>query len=100
MTATIESPAETGVRVDDTRTPLRGGWWIVARKELADHVHSVRFVILVILVALAGLASVHSASGPIRDAASQTTDVPSIFLYVFTLAPDRVPAFHEFIAIL
>ncbi|MEP7045455.1 MAG: ABC transporter permease subunit, partial [Ilumatobacteraceae bacterium] len=70
------------------------------RKEFNDHIHSVRFVILVVLVALAGLASVHSASGPIRDAASQATDVPSIFLYVFTLAPDRVPAFHEFIAIL
>jgi ABC-2 type transport system permease protein len=57
-------------------------------------------VILVVLMALAGLASVHSASGPIRSAASATTDVPSIFLYLFTLAPDRVPAFHEFLGIL
>ena len=37
---------------------LHGGWRIVARKEFADHIHSVRFVILVVLVALAGLASV------------------------------------------
>ena len=87
-------PEEQGVR------RLHGGWRIVARKEFADHVQSVRFVILVVLVALAGLASVHSASGPIRDAASATTDVPSIFLYLFTLAPDRVPAFHEFLGIL
>jgi ABC-2 type transport system permease protein len=105
MTATIDSapdaPAEAGAsreRTHDGR--LTGGWRIVARKEFADHIHSVRFVILVVLVALAGLASVHSASGPIRDAASAATDVPSIFLYLFTLAPDRVPAFHEFIAIL
>jgi len=79
---------------------LRGGWRIVARKELADHVHSTRFAILLVLVALAGLASVHSASGPIRDAAGKVADVPSIFLYLFTLSPDRVPAFHEFVAVL
>jgi ABC-2 type transport system permease protein len=101
MTASIAT--EPDVRVEPDEEPLRrlhGGWRIVARKEFADHVHSVRFVILVVLMALAGLASVHSASGPIRDAASATTDVPSIFLYLFTLAPDRIPAFHEFLGIL
>ena len=79
---------------------LRGGWRIVARKELVDHVRSARFVILVVLVVLAGLAAVHSASGPIRDAADQASGTPSIFLYLFTLSPDRVPAFYEFIGIL
>jgi ABC-2 type transport system permease protein len=105
MTATIESTpdtraAERAERDKSASRRLTGGWRIVARKEFNDHIHSVRFVILVVLVALAGLASVHSASGPIRDAASQATDVPSIFLYVFTLSPDRVPAFYEFVAIL
>ena len=56
--------------------------------------------ILLVLVALAGLASVHSASGPIRDAADAASQTPSIFLYLFTLSPDRVPAFHEFLGIL
>jgi len=79
---------------------LRGGWRIVARKELADHVRSIRFVILVALVVLAGLAAVHSASGPIRDAADQASGTPSIFLYLLTLSPDRVPAFYEFLGIL
>jgi ABC-2 type transport system permease protein len=105
MTATVAAvpdvPADHAAEAQTVRdNRLTGGWLIVARKEFTDHIHSIRFVILVVLVALAGLASVHSASGPIRDAASQTTDVPSIFLYLFTLAPDRVPAFHEFIAIL
>jgi ABC-2 type transport system permease protein len=101
MTASIA--AEPDVRIEPEEPVverLTGGWRIVARKEFADHIHSIRFVILVVLVALAGLASVHSASGPIRDAANQATAVPSIFLYLFTLAPDRVPAFHEFLAIL
>lgn len=100
MTATVAPPADAATDIAEAPPRLRGGWRIVARKEFVDHIHSVRFVILVVLVALAGLASVHSASGPIRNAASAATDVPSIFLYVFTLAPDRVPAFHEFIAIL
>ncbi len=82
------------------RVNFRGGWRIVAAKELSDHVRSVRFVILMVLVALAGLTAVHSASGPIRDAADSATQTPSIFLYLFTLSPDRVPAFHEFLGIL
>jgi ABC-2 type transport system permease protein len=83
----------------DRRT-YRGGWRIVARKEFADHVRSVRFTILLVLLALAGLTAVHSASGPIRDAADSATQTPSIFLYLFTLSPQRVPAFHEFLGIL
>ena len=79
---------------------LTGGWRIVAAKEFADHVRSARFVILLVLMGLAGLAAVHSASGPIRDAADQASQTPSIFLYVFTLSPERVPAFHEFLGIL
>jgi ABC-2 type transport system permease protein len=101
MTASIASEPDVHIEPEAPVVErLHGGWRIVARKEFADHIHSIRFVILVILVALAGLASVHSASGPIRDAANQATAVPSIFLYLFTLAPDRVPAFHEFLAIL
>jgi ABC-2 type transport system permease protein len=82
------------------RRRYSGGWLIVARKELADHIRSVRFVILVVLVVLAGLASVHSASGPIKDAADSASQTPSIFLYLFTLSPQTVPSFYEFIAIL
>jgi ABC-2 type transport system permease protein len=76
------------------------GWRIVATKELADHVTSIRFVILVAVVALAGLAAIHSASSNIRDAAGQASGTPSLFLYLFTVSPDRVPAFYEFIGFL
>ena len=79
---------------------FRGGWRIVAHKEFTDHVRSVRFLVLVVLISLAGLAAVNSAAGPIRDAAEAASATPSIFLYLFTLSPERVPAFHEFIGIL
>jgi ABC-2 type transport system permease protein len=79
---------------------LGGGWRIVARKEFSDHVSSVRFLVLVVLMSLAGLAAVNSAAGPIRDAADSASQTPSIFLYLFTISPQRVPAFHEFLGIL
>jgi len=89
----------TADRMADTPA-FTGGWRIVATKEFRDHVRSMRFLVLVILLSLAGLASVHAASGPIRDAADTATRTPSIFLYLFTLAPQRIPAFHEFIGLL
>jgi ABC-2 type transport system permease protein len=98
MTATAPT-APAGVTAPAGRG-LRGGWRIVAAKEFADHVRSIRFILLIVLLSLAGLASVHSAAGPIRDAADQATQTPSIFLYLFTLSPERVPAFHEFLGIL
>lgn len=84
----------------DRPTRLGGGWRIVARKEFTDHVSSVRFLLLVVLLSLAGLAAVNSAAGPIRDAADSASQTPSIFLYLFTISPQRVPAFHEFLGIL
>jgi ABC-2 type transport system permease protein len=96
MTATPTSTVTTGIEP----ARLRGGWRIVAHKEFSDHVRSVRFLLLVVLMSLAGLAAVHSAAGPIRDAADSASQTPSIFLYLFTLSPERVPAFHEFLGIL
>ena len=104
---TALEPARVGqpVAEPDAGTPAQAerhvaGWRIVATKELADHVTSIRFVILVAVVALAGLAAIHSASSNIRDAASQASGTPSLFLYLFTVSPDRVPAFYEFIGFL
>jgi ABC-2 type transport system permease protein len=76
------------------------GWWLVARKEIADHLGSVRLVLLLVLMALAGLAAVSSASGPIRDAADASSETPSVFLLLFELSPERVPSFSAFIGIL
>lgn len=96
-TTTADAAAATAVA---RAAGFRGGWRIVAHKEFVDHVRSVRFLLLIALLALAGLASVHAAAGPIRDAADSATQTPSIFLYLFTISPQRVPAFHEFLGIL
>ena len=101
MTTTRTSTETTPATVRSSDAPrFRGGWRIVAHKEFTDHVRSVRFLVLIALISLAGLAAVNSAAGPIRDAAEAASDTPSIFLYLFTLSPERVPAFHEFLGIL
>ncbi len=84
----------------DHEVNFRAGWRIVAAKELSDHLRSARLLMLLFLVSLAGLVSVHAASGPIRDAASAASTTPSVFLLLFTISPNRVPSFVEFIGIL
>jgi ABC-2 type transport system permease protein len=94
---------DAGTVVHEPRSddgPLHAGWRVVARKELGDHLRSSRLLILLALVALAGLAAVHSASGAIRDAANGASQTPSVFLYLFTLSPDRIPSFVDFVALI
>ncbi|HTN80987.1 MAG TPA: ABC transporter permease [Acidimicrobiales bacterium] len=98
-TITAETAAAT-VTEEEHAPELTGGWKIVARKELGDHLRSSRFVILLVLMALAGLAAVHSASGGIRDAAVGAADIPSVFLYIFILSPDRIPSFVELLGLI
>jgi ABC-2 type transport system permease protein len=76
------------------------GWRIVAAKELADNLHSVRFTILLVLIGLAGVAAVLSASGGIREAAGEATRAPSPFLLLYTIAPDQLPPFVALIGFL
>lgn len=78
----------------------RGGWRVVARKEFADHLRSVRFVILAALMAVAGLAAVYSATGGIREAAEQATGTPALFLRLFSVAPERIPSFLTLLGLL
>lgn len=80
-------------------TELR--WRAVAAKELADHVRSVRFVILVGLLGLTAAAAVVAAAGQIRDVAPTATGLPSVFLRLFTLPFADTPlTFVSFVAII
>lgn len=83
----------------DRRGPT-GGWRIVARKEFADHLLSVRFVILALLIGLAAVASAQSAADGIREAAPQAADSPALFLRLFTISPERVPSFFALVGFL
>ncbi len=82
----------------------RAGWRIVAAKELADHLLSLRFTILALLIGAAAILSVSAAAGGIRDAAEvvaePSSQVPALFLKLFTVAPERIPPFFFMVALL
>jgi ABC-2 type transport system permease protein len=63
----------------------RAGWRVVARKELADHLRSVRFAILVGLLGLSGVAAVAAAASRIREVAVEASALPTVFLRMFTI---------------
>ena len=69
----------------------RGGWRVVAAKELADHLYSGRFLVLLGVLGVATAAAVFAASGGIREVASSTEGVPALFLKLFTVTVDPVP---------
>ncbi|SDQ65195.1 ABC-2 type transport system permease protein [Thermostaphylospora chromogena] len=80
---------------------IPAGWRMVARKEIADHLHSARFFVVAALLSITGIASVYAAGGRIRDVASEATDVPSLFLKLFTISIENTPfAFVNFVALI
>ena len=70
---------------------LPRGWQVIARKEFADHVHSVRLFIVVGILALAAIGAVGAAAGSVQSAASQASQDPSIFLRLFVIEIGETP---------
>ena len=77
----------------------RAGWRIVARKELADHLLSVRFLILLGIVGLSAIGILYAASGTIRDVAADASGIPGLFLALFTLEPEGLPVAISFLTV-
>lgn len=69
----------------------RGGWMVVAAKELADHLYSGRFIVLLGVLGIATAAAVFAASGGIRDIAPDAEGITALFLKLFTVTVDPVP---------
>lgn len=67
------------------------GWTIVARKEFADHLRSVRFPILLAVLGLAAVVPLYFAADAIRAVASQIDDPRAVFLALFVLPPSDIP---------
>ena len=70
---------------------LGHGWRVVARKEFADHLRSIRFIVLAAILAIVTAATVVAAAGGIRSVASQAMGVPGIFLRLLTIESPPVP---------
>jgi ABC-2 type transport system permease protein len=81
---------------------LPAGWRVIAAKEFADHVSSIRFVVLTLVLTLAAAAAVYSAAGGLRALAPSASGANSLFLYLFFYQPDgsQLPTFVFFTALL
>jgi ABC-2 type transport system permease protein len=89
----MAEPASVAVPAEETPRPPRAGWRIVAAKELADHLTSIRIVVLIGLVGLAAALTVSAAAGGLTEAAPQETGTPALFLRLFTTGSDRFQSF-------
>jgi ABC-2 type transport system permease protein len=81
------------VAEDDWRRRRGPGWAVVARKELAEGLTGLRFVILLAVLGLAAAAPVYAASSAIRDAAEQASGAAALFLGLFVIGAEPVPSF-------
>lgn len=82
-------------------TRRRPGWTIVARKELADHLSSLRLVALTVVLGLAAGGAVYAAAGGISDVAELASGTPALFLQLFTVTVDPIPfPFIAFVGLL
>lgn len=90
----------TPVQAAPAEARLTGGWRIVARKELADHIGSARFLIVLGILALVGLGTVYSVSGDIRNAGQAASGLPGAFLLALVLKQARLPSFFELVGLL
>ena len=82
--AVVQSPA---------RTVPRNGWLVVAAKEFADHVLSVRFFVLLIVLGLAAGIPLFLATERIHQLASQVSGAQAVFLALFIIGPQDVSIF-------
>jgi ABC-2 type transport system permease protein len=94
------APVEKSVAAPELEQGLRAGWRVIAAKEFADHVLSIRFLVLTVVLGLAAAAAVYATAGAIRDIASDASGAPSLFLKLFTVSRGDIPAFTAFIAFL
>jgi ABC-2 type transport system permease protein len=61
-----------------------GGWRSIAAKEFADHVGCVRFYVLLLIIGIAAAVPLYFTAQAIKDAASQASGTPAIFLLLFS----------------
>lgn len=98
MASQPEAAAPMAASWDTTLRRRRPGWLVVATKELAETLTSLRFAILLLLLVLAATVPVYAASGAIRDAAEAASGEAALFLALFTIGAEPVPSFVGLVA--
>jgi ABC-2 type transport system permease protein len=90
---TVEATAPAEAAGAPERSVPRSGWLVVASKEFADHVLSVRFFVLLIVLGLAAGIPLFLATERIHELASQVSGAQAVFLALFIIGPQDVSIF-------
>lgn len=92
----MAAPADTS-RVTDARRASRrserapsGGWRTIAGKELADHLESIRFIVLLLVIGVAAIVPLYFVSTDISANAPQLAGSPALFLALFIVGSNNV----------
>jgi len=85
MAAQADTPrrAEASRRARRAERAPSGGWRTIAAKELADHLESIRFIVLLIVVGVAAVVPMYFTSTAISSSAPQLAGQPALFLWLF-----------------
>ena len=92
----MAAPTETSRRTDAARRARRserapsGGWRTIAAKELADHLESVRFIVLLVVVGVAAIVPLYFISTDISASAPELAGSPALFLALFVVGSKSV----------
>jgi ABC-2 type transport system permease protein len=95
----MAAPADTSRPARRTRTARAsrraerapsGGWRTIAAKELADHLESIRFVVLLIVIGVAAIIPMYFISQDISSAAPKLAGSPALFLALFVAGSQSV----------
>jgi ABC-2 type transport system permease protein len=100
MAEAHESAATSPAARVDWRRRRGPGWAVVAGKELAEGLTSLRFVVLLGLLAVAAAGPVYAAAGAIREVAEDASGASAVFLALFTIGADPVPSFVAMVGFL
>ncbi len=76
-------------------------FWIIVKKEIADHIRSWRFGILLIIIGLTCLGSLYVSLQNIADALQKTkVDDAFAFLKLYTVSDGKMPPYFVFLSFL
>jgi ABC-2 type transport system permease protein len=91
-TATPVTPAPPAAEPAPSAPPS-SGWMVVAAKEFADQLLSVRFIVLFAILGLAAAFPLFIAAERIRDLAQEASGAQAVFIAMFIIGPQDFSIF-------
>jgi ABC-2 type transport system permease protein len=83
-------PADAARKARRSERAPSGGWRTIAAKELADHLGSVRFVVLLLVIGVAAVVPMYFISADISSSAPDLAGSPALFLALFVVGSQSV----------